>query len=148
MKAFEGLTKNQLNMRAQGLLLMIFVAIDIVDGICGILDPSWADGYNDLFVQLSGQSAQSTVFGFLLASIILLIVLEAIQFYFGWIGYRLRPTKLAANVCLIVAILDAVSVICDIVMDGFTISMATTAVAMVVSVCYWYCARKLLADYQ
>lgn len=125
--------KAQNNIKIVGILFMIFAGIGFIQAVAGLINP-----------EIMGIDAAYGT-GTIIAAIIFTLVVNVIEFYFGYIAYKLRPTKVAATICFIFGILGAVGVVSTIITSGFTWSLLAELGSALLAFLYWFYYKELQA---
>lgn len=98
----NGQNENQATMKNVGIGLMVLSALSALDAIIACVLPNTA-AQGLLTGTVNGAAVDAITMVYVVSGISL--VLNAIEFYFGYIAFKLRPIKPAAIICLVVGIL-------------------------------------------
>lgn len=128
-------------MRVVGGLTMLFAVWDALTTAASLIDPSLV-GMDSLF---AGNQAASAWLLLIIATIIGLAI-AAVQFYFGYIAFKERPTKLAAWLSLAVCVITATGLFANMTTDGLNTAydFAQSSCA-VLALLYWIYYRHIMA---
>lgn len=122
------------NMKWLGIIFMVFAVWGVIQGIMAFSDPS-------VLGITAGQGQ-----GILVFAVVVVLLVDAIEFYFGFIAYKGKPTKLAAIVCLIIGILIALGIVSTLFSGAFDIMSVLQQVGdAALAILYWWYYKKLHA---
>ena len=125
------------SLKVLGIAFMVFAAWDIIQSLIGIFNPSFLGIDMNALAASAGDGA-SIMGTVMTVMLVIVIVISLIQFYFGYIAFQLKPTKLAATVCMVVGILGLISVVPTIFSTGFTWGLFANLGSAALAIMYWY----------
>lgn len=120
-------------MQSVGILTMVVAVIEALQGIASFAFPSEANA-----------AALATIpSGFVTGAVIVILIMDAVEFYFGLIAYQRHATKVAATVLLVFGILEVIGIVGNFV-TGVPFNQAITPLlGAVVALTYYYSFKQL-----
>ncbi len=133
----QELTQDQKSMKTLGICVMIIAGIDILASIITFIKPSTLGYLNDALANTGIDVGILTT-----VTVVIVMIICAIEFYCGWVAYKLRATKGIAVFCLIIGMILCISGLSSF-LDGFNFSDLTSVVSGMVAIVYYFSWKKL-----
>lgn len=95
------------SLRGLGIIFMIFAAYGIVQTIVMMVSPTSAGISSSDINTITSTLGPGIIIGFG----VIALAISAVEFYFGYIAFKGHPTRFAAIVCLVIAVLGMIGIV-------------------------------------
>lgn len=120
-----------------GIVLMAAAIIGVIESIIGFANPG-----NLPATTANGATVDPTTVAAIGLGIC--VVINVVEFYFGYLGYKGKITKTAATICLIAGVLLAIEAGATVYSSGFSAGVLMSFLVGVAAIAYHDFYRKLV----